>query len=274
MRKLDRLGWAAGISYIAYGRSYGIRTTDPSILDEVRELLPHGWKESGDEEVEVLYSLIVPRRSRPGLKRYHVLYNSSALVGRSFVRSDILEALRISTHAWAAEYARGAVFLHAGVVEWDGRAIIIPGRSYSGKSTLVAEFLRAGARYYSDEYAVLDERGRVRPFIKPISIRQVPSERPALHSPDAYGTSGSRPVPVGCVLLTNYKERARWRPRMLSPGEAILGVLDNTIAARRRPRAAITRIRKALANAVVLKGVRGEARDVVKKILANPPWEK
>jgi hypothetical protein len=33
--------------------------------------------------------------------------------------------------------------------------------SYSGKTTLVSELIRAGATYYSDEYAVIDERGRV-----------------------------------------------------------------------------------------------------------------
>ena len=44
------------------------------------------------------------------------------------------------------------------IVTWGrGRAIVIPGRTFSGKSTLVAELVRAGATYYSDEYAVEDE---------------------------------------------------------------------------------------------------------------------
>src|SRR4029077_21066652 len=58
-----------------------------------------------------------------------------------------------------AEYAVGRAFLHAGLVGWKGNAIVIPGDSYSGKSTLVAELIRAGPEYYSDEYAVLDEQG-------------------------------------------------------------------------------------------------------------------
>jgi hypothetical protein len=31
----------------------------------------------------------------------------------------------------------------------------------------VAELVRAGATYYSDEFAVLDSRGRVHPFPRP-----------------------------------------------------------------------------------------------------------
>ena len=72
-----------------------------------------------------------------------------------------------------AEVARNRVFVHAGVVGWKGRAIVIPGRSYSGKSTLVSELIRAGAAYYSDEYAVFDSRGRVYPFAKPLEMRDV-----------------------------------------------------------------------------------------------------
>ena len=63
----------------------------------------------------------------------------------------------------AAE-TRERVFVHAGVVGWKGHAIVIPGRSRSGKTTLVAELVKAGAEYYSDEFAVLDAEGRVHPF--------------------------------------------------------------------------------------------------------------
>src|SRR5262245_29166046 len=63
-----------------------------------------------------------------------------------------------------AQRSRAMLFVHAGVVGWRGLAIVIPGRSHSGKSTLVAELVRRGAVYYSDEFAVLDETGRVHPY--------------------------------------------------------------------------------------------------------------
>jgi predicted ATPase len=36
------------------------------------------------------------------------------------------------------------VFVHAGVVGWKGQAILVPGRSYSGKTTLIAALMKAG----------------------------------------------------------------------------------------------------------------------------------
>ena len=46
--------------------------------------------------------------------------------------------------ASVGEESRDFVFLHAGVVGWKGKAIVLPGDSYKGKSTLVAELVRAG----------------------------------------------------------------------------------------------------------------------------------
>ena len=77
---------------------------------------------------------------------------------------------RISSY-YVAEEARRGVFVHAGVVGWKGRALVLPGKSGAGKTTLVAELIRAGATYYSDEYAVLDERGRVHPYARPLAVR-------------------------------------------------------------------------------------------------------
>jgi hypothetical protein len=63
-----------------------------------------------------------------------------------------------------AENARRWIFVHAGVVAWRGQAIVIPGATQSGKTSLVAALVRAGAEYFSDEYAVFDARGRVHPL--------------------------------------------------------------------------------------------------------------
>ena len=63
-----------------------------------------------------------------------------------------------------AEWTRSLVFIHAGAVGWRGKAIVFPGNSFFGKTTLVAELVRRGAAYLSDEYAILDENGVVHPF--------------------------------------------------------------------------------------------------------------
>ncbi len=62
--------------------------------------------------------------------------------------------------------------MHAGVVGWRGRAILIPGRSGTGKTSLVAALVEQGAVYYSDDYAPIDADGRVRSYARAPSVRR------------------------------------------------------------------------------------------------------
>ena len=87
--------------------------------------------------------------------------------------------------------------MHAGVVGWKGWALVLPGKSGAGKTTLVAELIRAGATYYSDEYAVLDERGRVHPYARPLAVR-VDGWRQRRRTPEWFGARrGTRRCPSG-----------------------------------------------------------------------------
>jgi hypothetical protein len=145
---------------------------------------------------------------------------------------------------------------------------MIPGRSLTGKTTLVAELVRQGATYYSDEYAVLDTRGRVHPYLKPLSVRDEAGTRPQRVAVESLGgQGGDKPLSVGLVVVSNYKEGARWRPRKLTAGEGALAVLANTVPARSRPGDAFSALKEMMPQARTLKGVRGEAREMVESIL-------
>lgn len=64
------------------------------------------------------------------------------------------------------------LILHAGVIARDGRAVIIPGLSGQGKSTLAAGLSRRGWRYLSDEFALVDlENQTVHPYPRPASLK-------------------------------------------------------------------------------------------------------
>jgi hypothetical protein len=140
--------------------------------------------------------------------------------------------------------------------------ILIPGRSFSGKTTLVAELLRVGATYYSDEYAVLDAKGMVHPYARPLSVRD--NGKRVRQPPEVLGgESGTKPLPVGLVILSRYKPGARWRPRTLSAGEGALALIENTVSIQNQPEMAVGTLRQAIQGAIFLKGVRGEAGEVV-----------
>jgi hypothetical protein len=146
--------------------------------------------------------------------------------------------------------------------------LLIPGRSFAGKSTLVAELVRAGAAYYSDEYAVLDAAGRVYPFAKPLALRQTDLNKQTKYAAaELGGIAGVRPLPVGLIMVTEYRTGATWRPRRLSAGRGALALLANTVSARSYPDRALAVLHRVVARAPVLKGPRGEAKAVVESVL-------
>jgi hypothetical protein len=268
MQKIDRLGWTAGISLQAYGRSIGIRVNDATVLERLPRCLPYGWQISREPVVERLYSLHVGRAPKSAHTRcFHVLYQDTARIERTQDLEQLFEALSSDLRLYVAEYAKKRVFVHAGVVGWRNRAILIPGRSFSGKSTLTAELVRAGATYYSDEYAILDARGRVHPFLKPLSMRNGGEEQTDVAAEQLGAVAEDRPVPVALIVVSNFKPAASWRPRVLSTGQGVLELLANTVAARRQPALTLATLGKAVTGASVLKSNRGEAAPTAAEIL-------
>ncbi len=271
MEKIDRLGWAAGMHVVAYGVRIGVRANDEKVLARIPDLLPPGWKPAASPVVDCLYSLVVGGApSGPNIRRYNLLYAGAARLARTMELDEMFDALEFDLHLHVAATARQRLFVHAGVVGWRGRAIVIPGRSFSGKSTLVAALVRAGAAYYSDEYAVLDSRGRAHPFPRPLSLRPEPGKAARRYPVEVLGgAAGVKPLPVGVIVITRYRPGGRWRPRSLSPGQAALALLSNTVSARRHPELALTRLSRAMTGARALKGSRGEAEEMVDAILSK-----
>ncbi len=269
MKKVDRLGCAVGFSIKSYGVRIGIRSNDPAALQQVCQHLPSEWQRLESGAVARVYSIVVGSNgTRPNGRRLSFLYGDEVRLARSFEVEDVFEAFESDLRLFVAELAQHRVFVHAGVVGWKGQAIVIPGRSYSGKSTLVAELVRAGATYYSDEYAVLDARGRVHPFFKPLELREEGEFRQTkITAAELGGHSGKKPLPVGLVLMTQFKNGALWRPRKLTAGKGVLEMLFNTVSARRSPEKALATLQRVTSHADVLKGVRGNATEVVPAVL-------
>ena len=269
MEKIDRLGWAAGMAFVSYGLRIGIRVSSPEVMDRIEEVLPPAAKPARGPRVGYLYSLVVSgTKVGSNVRRFNILYADTVQLERTKDTDQVLETLERELQLYVAEHARRRVFIHAGVVGWRGRAIVIPGRSMSGKTTLVKALVEAGATYYSDEYAVLDERGRVHPYPKPLSVRENGGGRPKEILPEALGgTTGVKPLPVGLVVATSYREGARWRPRQLLPGRAVMALLNHTVSVRRKPERALTTLRQVVADAVVIKGARDEAGEIAEALL-------
>jgi len=268
MAKVDRLGWTAGLAFIAYGASVGIRTNDGAVLERVQEYMPPEWEATDDPVVDTVFSVrVAPPTKRKGRRNYHLLYSEAVLVKRTLDLATLFEPLENLLRLTVAFRAdQEYLFVHAGVVGWQGQAIVIPGRSFSGKTTLVSALVKAGATYYSDDMAVFDSAGRVHPYPVPLSMRE--SDGRCRVNPEALGGQvGDQPLPVGLVVVTNYADGARWQPRPLTAGRALMALLDNTVAARRDPATSLPILQQVVSRATSIKSKRGDASAVTTPIL-------
>jgi hypothetical protein len=167
-----------------------------------------------------------------------------------------------------ANQAPDRVFVHAGVVGWQGRALVLPGTSFAGKTTLVAELVRAGAIYYSDEYAVLDEQGRVHPYPRDLQMREAGGvEQRAVAIDQFNGAVGTAPLFVARVVFTDYVECGLWNPEPVSSGMAVLEMLRHAIPVQRTPARVMATLAKMMETAVAARSERGEARETAISLL-------
>ncbi len=273
MKKLDRLDWAEGLSLSAFGICTGVRVNMSGVLPRVLPVLPPGWKESRAAIVQRLYSLVVAQNGeRPGLRRLHVLYADNTPIARDAALDQVLAILETDLHRYTGEAAPDFTFLHAGVVGWQGHAILFPGRSLSGKTTLVREMLRLGAAYYSDEFAVVDNSGLVHPFPRALRIREDHSYVQSKFTVESLGAaSGVKPLPMGMAVICKYEPGVQWRPVPLSRGQGALELLANSVSIRSQPNQTLSRLHRLARHALFIMGTRGEAHEAAASIL-NQSW--
>jgi hypothetical protein len=191
------------------------------------------------------------------------VYNAGNRVSSRGDLELALVALEDQVRSYISLHAPGLVFVRAGVVGFEGRALVIPGDSFSGKTTLTAALVSVGAQYYSDEYAVIDAAGGVHAFanVHPdgAHLDVDPGQRIA--------ALGLRPLPVGLVAVTYFTPGAEWLPITLTGAAAALELVAHTPTVTTRPQESMKAITAALDGAVVLKGERGEAAEVANELL-------
>ncbi len=249
----------------------GVRVNNPEALRLVQDYFPPGWKPSSSTIVERLYSFVYSSggEAQPrGVRRFNLLYRDIGRLARTRNLEEALEMFESDLQMHVATEAPRRVFVHAGVVGWKGQAILVPGRSYSGKTTLIAELIKAGAIYYSDEYAVLDAQGRVHPYPRPLQIREGETGKQQRYPVEKLGgRAGVKPLPVKLVIVSQYKPGAKWRPRALSAGQGVLELLNQTVSARTQPGKAFAALQQVATQALILKGTRGEAKEMIAPLL-------
>lgn len=250
------------LPFEAFGIHVRICTNDPELLDRIEPMLPPNWTRRPRSAAQLRLGLL-----DEGNDIFTIFRQDGMCIHEAPGREYALMRMDSMIQSLVALEATDYVFVHAGVVASAGQAIVIPGLSFSGKTTLVRALVEQGALYYSDEFAVLDPAGQVHPYAKPLSLRGHMTPAVDTHVHELGGTAGVEALPVGLVVATRYQRDAEWDPEELSPGAGTLALLEHAVPAQARPSQTMRVLSRAIEGARILKGERGEAEEFAPVLL-------
>jgi hypothetical protein len=256
---------AASIAFKSFGASITVQVEPEDLMDRLRELLPPGAVETDLSRADASYS-ITRVYSRSG-DCYNVLRESTVLTKRAPLTKALL-VLSNSLHFAVARHAHNVLFLHSGVIAWGGRALLLPGSSRAGKSTLVEALVRQGATYLSDECAPLTSDARVHPYRKPIWLRS-DHPRAGLHPfrGNAPAAEVTPTYPVASILFTKFRAGSVWEPQKLMPGQALLGLVASAVVAATQPEPTLSCLTRLVASASAYTTERDDAEAIAERAL-------
>jgi hypothetical protein len=174
-------------------------------------------------------------------------------------------------------------FVHAAVVVWRGRALVLPGLSRAGKSTLALALLLEGARYLSDELLVFDSAGRALPLPRAPKIR----DECVAYFPELAGSfrgagegrflsfaalpagALAGPTPVGAVAVPRWSESGDDRPRAIPRGEALLALAASSLNFGAHREASLDRLAELVDGAATHALVWRDPREAARALLAE-----
>ncbi len=253
------------VDLVSYGVPFRLSAKTGALLDLMRQHAPFGSVECRSAWPDARTFAV---RSTEPEARYQVTADDELLLESKTLGPALIQ---LGGHMMihVAEYAPEHVFIHSGVVAWEDRALLLPGQSHAGKSTLVAELVRAGATYYSDEFALLDCEGKVHPFPRDLQMREPgkPDQTPIPLS-ELNGRAGAESLTVAMVVFTEFAEGGCWAPEPVSPGRAVLEMLLHSTPVQRTPGRVLATLSAVMGHARAWRSQRGEAGVAARSLLA------
>ncbi len=227
------------------GHHFAVRTDDPSLASYIDSLLdPFSVPEEPDGP---LYSLA--EEQCEGDPRCSVFYGPSC-VARGVAPSLALDWLLWHIHSRAVSLSGQSLVLHAGAVTAPGRAILLPGPTGAGKTTLVAGLVTAGLGYLSDEAVPLSGSPPLaHSYAKPLSIKSgtqqlLPELKPRGPSGAVRYLGPQWHVPVSSirrqalapscrpafVIMPLYEPAGHTRLAPMTRADALVALIRNTVS--------------------------------------------
>jgi uncharacterized protein (UPF0276 family) len=214
--------------------TFAVRCESPEIARQIHEALGHLSQSAVEPDVAI--------DVRDGWQ----IFENGAVVTELRSPEAIVPAVKHQLRLRAVERHPFLVSVHAGVVAFGSDCVLLPASAGSGKTTLTAALVQAGATYFSDEIALLDDRTlAVTPVplsltVKDGSLEPLRALYPELdtlmpHVREDYVRVRYLPPPAASLPPPDASARARWIvfPRY-SPGvDTALHPLDRPAGLRR-----------------------------------------
>jgi hypothetical protein len=149
----------------------------------------------------------------------------------------LLSYIKQYVHGLFMQAHRDLLWVHAAVVEWDGRAVVLCGRSGVGKSTLSLLLCASGWRLLSDDVApILPTSNVVLPFYQGATRRISPgrfleaSEVGGLPREEIILDAGSMadgPSDIASIVFPSFQDSVDARLTRMRSGDAALELVRN-----------------------------------------------
>ena len=261
----DSEGWVTGpkpaeepalVAFEVYGTRVSVRVPRPELVPSVIDQFPVDATLCEGRPSDRQFDLELGDDGR------YAVVLEGRVVNPPQSLEGALAGLRRELFFHSVDHARNRLVVSAAVVAHAGRAVLLPGPSMAGKTTLAVELVRAGAVYYADDWAVLDREGLVHPFPTLIYIKN--EEKVSVES--LGGVRGDRPIPVGLIASITFRPGARWDPQQRTEADGMLKLLRCAYGMD-EPSFAMEAARRAAAEALVIESDRDDASEAAAALL-------
>ena len=227
--------------YCFAGHLIGVAADDEEVRCDVRRVYRHALLSAPAEPDQRL--VIKVQNGHFHLHRWRRGEENLAL---SSLRAPSLRVVEEEINNAALEGLNEYLLIHGGAVAADGEAVLLPGASGCGKSSLTAKLVSVGLGFLTDELTILaPTTAMVHPFPKAITLKgrsaalfdglgqrvggTSPGEEVDYLDPDVLRPGSVVEVarPIGYVVFPGYESDTITRLAGLTTGQTVLSLFEN-----------------------------------------------
>jgi hypothetical protein len=202
------------------GASVYIETSQPGFADVARWSFGDLVVATGICDADVHVIRVEPN---PRIDGRWAIWLDGRLLGDEFAEGYVLFHVQWELNRLVLD--RTVVTVHAAAAAIGGRAVVLPGESMSGKTTLAGFMAATGDGYAADEVVAIADDGRMVPFPRPLGLRPDTPLMAFFHHPDTFdrrfdayemlvpvsamrATIVREPIPIAAVVFPRYERGA------------------------------------------------------------------